>query len=128
MASRAISRLWQFRDLPRAYVLVVLAAFVVAVLSYFIDWSAVRRKTAPEPPPAANLTPEQRYTGSIFVPTRDRSMCWEMKFDNRTGTMQDKGYVKCAVATPVSVEQAPAEGADAARLREVGKAFRHQNN
>jgi hypothetical protein len=129
MASRALSGRWLLRDLPRTYVLLAWAAFVVAVLSYFIDWSAVRRESAvpPQLNNVSNGNDEQRYTGSIIVPTRG-GLCWKFMLDNRTGNMRDEGYAKCDEAARQFAEQNPAEGADMTRLREVGKAFRHKSD
>ena len=121
MASRVSSRRWLLREIPQTYVLLVLVAFVVAIFTYFIDWSTVRRESAVQP---NNDNNEQRYTGSIIIPT-GRDMCWTMMFDNRTGKLRENGYVKCEEAERQFAEKNPPRGAEMVRLREVGKAFRN---
>jgi len=130
MVSRASSRRWLLRDLPRAYVVLVCAAFVAGGFIYFIDWSQVRRETAGSNSNNSgngnNGSAEQRYSGSLILPERgDR--CWEGMFDNRTGRMIDKGYVKCDEAAQQLAERNKSVGIDTLRLREVGKVFRHEN-
>jgi hypothetical protein len=123
MASRVSSGRWFLRDLPRAYVVVVCAAFIAGGLIYFIDWSQVRYDTAASKknPPTA----EQRYSGSLILPDRgDR--CLEAAFDNRTGKLVDKGYVNCSEAANQPADKNTPVGMDAVRLREVGKVFRHE--
>jgi hypothetical protein len=124
MTSRVSSYSWLLRDLPQTFVLLILAAFVVAILTYFIDWSMVRRESAVRPQ-LNNDNNEQRYTGSIIVPTSG-DLCWEFMLDNRTGKMRDNGYVKCDEAAHQSAEKNPREGMDMTRLRQVGNAFRHK--
>jgi hypothetical protein len=121
MASHLSSRRWFLREFRLAYVPLVLVAFVVAILTYFIDWSTVWRESAVRPNNGNN---EQRYTGSIIVPTGG-GMCWATILDNRTGSLRDGGYFKCDEATRQSAEKISPEGT---RLREVGKAFRHEGN
>ena len=48
MASRVSYRRWLLREIPQAYVLLVLVAFVVGIFTYFIDWSTVRRERGPD--------------------------------------------------------------------------------
>lgn len=121
MASRVSSRRWLLREVPQAYVLLVLVAFVVSIFTYFIDWSTVRRKNAVQP---TNDTINQRYSGSIVIPT-GKDMCWTFLLDNRTGQLRDKGYFKCAEATG---QFGGTISPDGTRLREVSKAFRHKDN
>jgi hypothetical protein len=104
-------------------VVLVCAALVAGGFIYFIDWSQFRHETAAKNgnPPTA----EQRYSGSLILPERgDR--CLEAMFDNRTGKMVEKGYVKCNEAAQLADKNAPT-GMDAMRLREVGKVFRHES-
>ena len=49
MASRASSRRWLLREIRPTYVLLSLVAFVVAIFTYFIEWSTVRRESAVQP-------------------------------------------------------------------------------
>jgi hypothetical protein len=124
MASRASSRRWLLREIRQSYVLLVLVAFVVAIFIYFIDWSTVRRESAVQP---NNDNIEQRYTGSIIIPTGG-DQCWAFMLDNHTGNMRDEGYFKCDEAMRQFAEKILPAGADMTRLREVGKAFRHKND
>jgi hypothetical protein len=132
MASRVSSHRWLLREIRPAYVLLVLVAFVVAIFSYFIDWSSVRRESAARPnsgnaarPKGENI--EQHYTGSIIIPT-GKGLCWTFILNNRTGNMLDGGYLKCDEVMQQLTGNNPHEGMDTLRLREVGKAFRHQND
>jgi hypothetical protein len=129
MASRVSSRRWLLRDLPRTYVLLALVVPVLAILSYFIDWSAIRHENSVQPQsdnPNKNKD-ELRYAGWIIVPTR-RDQCWQFMLDNRTGNMRDGGFVKCDEAARQFAEKNPPAGSDLIRLREVGKAFHHKDN
>jgi hypothetical protein len=121
MASRVSSRRWLLREVPQAYVLLVLVAFVVSIFTYFIDWPTVRRKSAVQP---TNNTINQRYSGSIIIPM-GMDMCWTIMLDNRTGNMRDGGHIKCAEATGQFSETISPERT---RLREVSKSFRHKDN
>jgi hypothetical protein len=126
MASRASSRRWLLREIRQSYVLLVLVAFVVAIFTYFIDWSTVRRESASAVQPN-NDNIEQRYTGSIIIPTGG-DQCWAFMLDNRTGNMRDGGSFKCDEAMSQFAGKIPPVGADLTRLREVGKAFRHKSD
>jgi hypothetical protein len=128
MVSRVSSRRWLLRDIPRTGVVLVWAAFVVSILIYFIDWSTVRHETAVRPQlnNANGGNDEQRYTGSIILPTRGER-CWEGMFDNRTGRMIDLGNVNCDKAALHLAEKYLREGMDVMRLRAVGKAFQHES-
>jgi hypothetical protein len=129
MNSRALSRRWFLRDLPQAYVVLVCAAFVAAILAYFIDWSpSVQHETAAQPQQTAvnNDNDEKLYSGSILVPTRRHDQCWEIMFDNRTGYMRDGGYVNCNKAALQMPELKLPPSVEMTRLREVGKAFRNK--
>jgi hypothetical protein len=123
VASRKSSRRWLLREIRPAYVLAISAAVVISIFTYFIDWSTVRpgRKV-----PAKNDNIEQRYSGSIIVPMGG-NMCSNFILDNRTGNVRDGGYSKCDEATPQFDEKHPHENMDMLRLREVGKAFRHED-
>lgn len=132
MASRVSSHRWLLREIRPAYVLLVLVAIVVAIFSYFIDWSSVRRESAARPnsgnaarPKGENI--EQHYTGSIIIPT-GKGLCWTFILNNRTGNMLDGGYLKCDEVMQQLAGNNPHEGMDTLRLREVGKAFRHQSD
>ena len=129
MVSRASSRRWFLRDLPQTVTVLVWAAFVVSILIYFVDWSAVRHETVARRQlnNGKNGNSERYYTGSIIVPTHGK-FCWEAVFDNRTGSMIDKGNVNCDDAAHQLAEKNSPEGMDATRLRAVGKAFRHEGN
>ena len=128
MASHISSRSWLLRDMRRAYVLLVLVAFVASFLSYFVDWSEKREAAMSSQPNNTDKdNGERRYTGSIFIPTRG-NLCRELMLDNRTGKMRDNGTVKCDEATPQFTTKNSPEGLDMMRLRAVGNAFRHQQN
>jgi hypothetical protein len=126
MVSRVSSRHWLLRDIRPTYVLLVMVAFVVGILIYFIDWSPVRHETAVRPQlnNGNNDNIDQRYTGSIIIPMGE-NLCWAFMLDNRTGNMRDGGYSKCDEVTRQFAEKLSPEGA---RLRDVGKAFRNKRD
>ena len=126
MASRVSSHRWLLREIRPAYVLLVLVAFVVAIFSYFIDWSTVRSDSAARPnSDNKNNNIEQHYAGSIIIPM-GRRLCWTFILNNRTGNMLDGGYLKCDETARQFAGNNPHEGMDMLRMREVGKAFRHK--
>ena len=140
MASRVSSHRWLLREIRPAYVLLVLVAFVVAIFSYFIDWSTVRRESAARPNSGNaarhssdnaarpnNDNVQQHYAGSIIIPT-GKGLCWTFILNNRTGSMLDGGYLNCDEAMRQFAGNDPHEGMDVLRLREVGKAFRHKSD
>ena len=124
MASHGSSRRWLLREFRSAYVLLVLVALVVVIFTYFIDWSTVRRERVVQP---KNDNVEQRYTGSISVPTGG-DQCWTFIFDNRTGSLRDGGYSKCDKAPRQLDEKNSPQGMDMLRLHAVSRAFRNQGN
>ena len=130
MASHASSRRWLLRQLRPTFVVLVSVACVAAILTYFIDWptfidsSKVRREGTAQP---KNDDLEQRYTGSIIVPSGG-GLCWRYILDNRTGNIRYGGQPRCVEATRQFKENSRRESVDVLRLREVGKAFRHENN
>jgi len=121
MTLRVLSLRWLLREIPLAYRLLFMAAVVATVCVYMIDWSKFRRDNVAHAPIA---NPEQRYAGSIIVPT-DRDTCWTFTLDNRTGELRDGGYVKCdATARQRTDRVSP----DVGRIDEMGKAFRSNAN
>ena len=99
MASRALSRQYVLRDWPLAKVVLVWITFAFSVFFYFSDWPAPRHTPAPT---AFNVVSKEDaaeiYTGSILIARPDNEYCWERQFDNRTGTMWNKGLVTCRKA------------------------------
>src|SRR5450759_1591613 len=128
MVLRVSYRRWLLRDLPQTYVIFGCAALIVGVLIYSIDWSPVQHETAARPQlnNGNSRNDEQRYTGSIILPTWGER-CWEGMFDNRTGRMIDLGNVNCDKAALHLAEKNPREGMDVMRLRADGKAFQHES-
>jgi hypothetical protein len=130
MASHASSRRWLRRQIRPAYVVVVSLALVAAILTYFVDWPTVvsgptvRRERVAQP---TNANIEQRYTGSIIIPTGG-GLCWRYILDNRTGGIRYGGHPRCVEATSQIKREKSRESVEKVRLREVGKAFRHESN
>ena len=83
-----------------------------------------RRERAARP---ANGNGEQGYTGSIIIPTGE-GLCWRYILDNRTGGIRYDGHPRCVEATRQSDAKKTRESMEKLRLREVGKAFRHESN
>lgn len=130
MVAHASSRRWLLRQIRPTFAVLVSVAFVAALAIYFvdrptfIDSSKARRDGVAQP---KNNNLEQRYTGSIIIPTGD-GLCWRYILDNRTGNMRYGGHPRCVEATGQFKEKNPRESIDKLRLREVGKAFRHESN
>lgn len=123
MASRGVSHRWLFRDLPQAYVVLVLAAacvgFLVIASTY---WSRDRHDHVKA---TTHADYRKRYAGSILVTTENPDVCLKSKFDNRTGTISYNEYVKC---NDDAISPAENGGIESARLRAVGKAFRRERD
>jgi len=130
MVSRASSRRWLSRQIRPTYVVVVSIACTVAILTYFVDWPTFvsgpmpRRERAARP---ANGNGEQGYTGSIIIPSGG-GLCWRYILDNRTGGIRFGGHPRCVEATSQIKREKSRESVEKVRLREVGKAFRHEGN
>jgi hypothetical protein len=130
MAARSLSRRrWFLRDVPRTYVMLVWFGFAATVLIYFNDWrpsgwSALR-------PEAPALKPKRSeaeiYTGSIIIVPPGSDKCWELKLDNRTGRMWEKGYVNCYEAASPP-EKDPSSAISSKRINAIGNAFRGKEN
>lgn len=127
MATRASSRRWLLRDIPRSYVVFVWLAFGLSLLYFFSDWSPVRREAAVQPQNVNNANAtnnDKRYAGSIIVVPERGDRCLERGIDNRTGKMWDKGFVNCdEVAKKLSEEKQRSSLSDV-RMHAIGKAFR----
>ena len=124
MASR-VNRRRFLRDLPHAYVVLFCAAVGVSLLMFLALYSSPARRGSAAGPQLHDVNIDERYAGSIMVDPPRGDMCWERIFDNRTGNMWDNGYVKCHDLSAPSKKHQPS-GMDASRLRDVGKAFRHE--
>ena len=110
--------------------MLVWAAFVAGILMYFINWPPVRHEMVAKQQlnnGKTNENVDQRYTGSIILPTHG-TFCWEWMFDNRTGRMIDKGDVNCDEATAQLAGKNSPQGMDVIRLRAIGKAFQHEGD
>lgn len=121
MASRAPHRRRLLRDLPLAYRLVALSVLFAAVVAYWMNGVTVSRTTKKEAP--VGESDEQKYTGTIILPTDRRDTCQFLSLDNRTGALQEKGYGPCEV-TSYDLKTEP----DQSRLVQIGKAFRRKSN
>lgn len=121
MTSRKSSRHWLLRDIRALCALLVSVVFVVAILTYSIDWSTFRREPVRQP---KTESVEQRYSGSVIVPTGG-GLCWTYILDNRTGSLRDGGYSKCDAAIQSDDKQS-SQSMDMIRLRDVSKTFRHE--
>ena len=124
MASR-VHRRHLLRDLPHAYVVLFCAAVGVSLLLFLAIYSSPARRESAVKPQMSDVEIDRRYAGSIMVDPPRGDMCWERILDNRTGKMWDNGYVKCPEVSAPSKKHQPS-GIDASRLRDVGKAFRHE--
>ena len=132
MTSRVTSRRHLLRDLPHTYVVLCCAAVAMSLLVLFFHYSSPIQRDSAVRPQLNELRPQlnefdidKRYAGSIITDAPRGDMCWERVLDNRTGNLWDKGYVKCRDVSAPSGNHQPS-GMDATRLRDVGKAFRHE--
>ena len=124
MASR-LNRRHFLRDLPHTYVVLFCAAVGVSLLMFLALYSSPARRGSAVSPQLHDVNTDERYAGSIMVDPPRGDMCRERIFDNRTGNMWDNGYVKCRDLYAPPKKHHPS-GMDASRLRDVGKAFRHE--
>jgi hypothetical protein len=130
MASHASSRRWLLRQIRPTVAVLVSVIFIAAMATYFVDWptfinsSKLRREGMAQP---KNDNLEQRYTGSIIIPSGG-DLCWRYILDNRTGNIRYGGQPRCVEATRQFERKNRRESLDVLRLREVGKAFRHEGN
>jgi hypothetical protein len=124
MAAR-VHRRHLLRDLPHAYVVLFCATVGVSLLMFLALYSSPARRESAVKPQMSDVEIDRRYAGSIMVDPPRGDMCWERILDNRTGKMWDNGYVKCPEVSAPSKKHQPS-GIDASRLRDVGKAFRHE--
>jgi hypothetical protein len=130
MASHASSRRWLLRQIRPTVAVLVSVTFIAAIATYFVDWptfidsSKARREGMAQP---KNDNVEQRYTGSIIIPSGG-GLCWRYILDNRTGNIRYGGHPRCVEATGQFKQKKSHESMDKVRLREVGKAFRHESN
>jgi hypothetical protein len=93
------------RDVTRTYTLLAFAACVFSFLIFFAKiWPPVwfEISSRPQLNVFRNDGSEAIYTGSIIVPIRE-DLCREHLFDNRTGTLRDRGVVKCLAAASLPV-------------------------
>ena len=126
MAVSVASHHQLLRDLSRAYVLLVGAAFTAFLLIYLsCYWSSPTHHAREAGALADDASAATRYTGSIMIDPPRGELCWERIFDNRTGRMWDNGYVKCETKQAQLADDNQRVGMDVWRLHEVGKAFRH---
>jgi hypothetical protein len=124
--SRASSRRWQLRDLPRVYVLLVWAAFGASIVYYFLDSTPVQHKAAATSDRAgksAKDIDDALYTGSIVVVPDRGERCRELGLDNRTGQRWEKGYINCYDVVARAVARDNLYKLSGERLRVIGKAF-----
>lgn len=124
MASRKSKSRWLFRDLPRSYIVLGIAAAGAGSVAVNIYWSSpppVAAAAAIAQPTKAEL--DRRYSGAIIVPTDQPGICLTVLLDNRNGHLTGGGYAKCMPDTPrkVEVEKEPEQQT---RLRALGAAFR----
>jgi hypothetical protein len=135
MAEDASSRRHFFRDLPSAIWLLGGAVIGIGILAIiFPYWSPLVRERTARPPPK-HMGPklnkfgfDQRYAGTIITGSLDGEKCQELIFDNRNRNMWFGGYVDCDAALRQFLQQDHPKDMDKYRIREVGKAFRHELN
>jgi hypothetical protein len=90
------------------------AAFLIALVAAFAWY---RLPSANELPLSADMADrETRYVGTITVPREVGEGCRQMKFDNRSGTVQEVGVVPCA-----NEARGAYQGGD--RMEAIRKAF-----
>jgi hypothetical protein len=135
MASRVSSSNHFFRDLPPAFVLVrcviVSVIFLIVLFSYFsplLHESITRPHLNGQEPQLNEFNFDKRYAGEIITGSVYDDKCRDIVFDNRNGNMWDKGYVNCDGMLLQFLHKDQPKNMDEIRLREVGKAFRHERD
>ena len=135
MASRVSSRRHFFRDLPPAVMLLGCAVIGVIILTIlFPYWSPLPAEKTTKlhlkdvEPQLNEFNFDKRYAGAIVTDSLYEDKCRELVFDNRNGNMWDKGYVNCDGVLFPFLQQDQPRNMDKFRLREVGKAFRHEHD
>jgi len=132
MATRAPSRRWLLRDMPRTFVVLVWIAFSASVVFFFSDWPSLRREAAVNPPShnVDNVTKDsdKRYVGSIVIVSERGDRCLEFKLDNRTGKMWDMGLVNCDEVVSPPEDSRPSRAISVLRMDAIGKAFNKYRN
>ena len=135
MASRVLSRRHFFRDLPPAILLIGCAVVGIGILAVlFPYWSPLPRGSTTAPhlkvskPQLNEFGFDKRYAGEIITSSSDDENCHQLIFDNRNGDMWDKGYVNCDGELLQFLHKDRPKNSEAFRLREVGKAFRHEGH
>lgn len=127
MAAPAASRSWLSRDLSRALVLLVWAAFIIAIIINVFDWPAWRAAAVKPQANAAGVKPafdrDAFYRGAIFFAPEFGDYCWERMLDNRTGNMWDKGYVNCNNSVSELLENKQRGNLSNERMESISKAF-----
>ena len=121
MATRAPHRRRLLRDLPLAYRLVALSVVFAAVVAYWMNEVIASRTIKKEV--HVEESDDQKYTGTIVLPTDRRDTCRFLSLDNRTGLLEEKGYGPCEV-TSYEFKSEP----DQSRVVQIGKAFRRKSN
>jgi hypothetical protein len=71
------------------------------------------------------LRDDEIYTGSILFVPNDGKICRQLLFDNRTGLINNNGFVDCEHAYYQSTNEVPMQWS-AARARVIGESFRRR--
>jgi hypothetical protein len=98
MASRAPSARWLWRDLRLSLVVLVVGAFSIGAILYFSGWMPSQRHLAGllfKPDGGPQVNHDELYTGSVILVPARGEQCWQLLFDNRTGTMRENGHINC---------------------------------
>jgi hypothetical protein len=84
-----------WRDGRMVSVLLVWAAFVVALLIYFNGEILPHRAAPGTAAPSRAAVDDELYTGSLILVPRSGDECRKLLFDNRSGMMWEGGSFDC---------------------------------
>lgn len=127
MASRTASVHWIWRDLRLSFAVLVFGAFSFGAILYFNGWISPQHYWSgvqARPTVAPQVDNDELYTGSVIVVPSRGEQCWQLMFDNRTGTMRENGYVNCYTAVRQLVEQQQSPAITSRRMQMIGSVFR----
>ena len=104
----------------------VIAALLVIEAVFAAGFLATSGMEFVRPPAGAAVLPSEAelYAGSIVYIPDEGKLCRQILFDNRTGRLDDKGMVDCALADPGG-SAAPKQW-PAARVRVISTGFRRR--
>lgn len=126
MARRAPSSRWLWRDLRLSFVVLVFGALSIGTMLYFTGWMPSQRNLADllfASSSGPRVNNDELYTGSVILVPATGEQCWQLLFDNRTGTMREYGYINCYDVVS-QLEEEKNAATPSKRIHVISNAFR----